>query len=238
MSATARHERRQVRREATTRDILDAARALLRDGGPAAVSLRGVAREVGLTPPALYRYHASLDDLLTALIADCYDAAAEALEQARDSVPADEPGARLHAVVRAFRRWALEHRQEFGLVFGSPLPGYAAPAEGPTEVAGARFGAVFIDLFAALWRQQPFPIADVRRLDRGLVRQLHDYRDALGLDMPLGALYVLLRGWSRIYGLVSLEAFDQLDFCLTDVAPFFEAELSAISADFGLAESG
>lgn len=238
MSATARHERRQVRREANARDILDAARTLLHEGGPAAVSLRGVAREVGLTPPALYRYHAGLEELLTALIADCYDAVAAALERARDSVPVDDPGARLLAVVRAFRQWALDHRQEFGLVFGSPLPGYAAPAEGPTEVAGARFGGVFIELFAALWRQRPFPIADVRRLDRGLVSQLRDYRDALGIDMPLGALYVLLRGWSRIYALVCLEVFDQLDFCLTDVAPFFEAELAAISADFGLAESG
>ncbi len=123
---TARTVRARAR-EGLTREILAAARERLTAEGPAALSLRAVARDVGMVSSAVYRYFLSRDALRTALIVECYDELGAAVESAGAAVDrADLPG-RWLAACRAVRAWSVEHPGEFALLYGTPVPGYAAP---------------------------------------------------------------------------------------------------------------
>ena len=123
MPPTARD---RVRAE-LTREITDAARRQLAEVGASALSLRAVAREVGMVSSAVYRYFPSRDDLLTRLIIDGYDDLGSAAEKADD--PTAAPRDRWMAVCRAVRHWAVAHPYEYALLYGSPVPGYAAPQD-------------------------------------------------------------------------------------------------------------
>src|SRR3954467_4058552 len=118
--------RERVRAELTA-DIADAARRQLAEVGAAALSLRAVARELGMASSAVYRYFPSRDDLLTRLIIDGYDDLGSAAEDADD--PAAAPHDRWMAVCRAVRHWAVAHPYEYALLYGSPVPGYEAPRD-------------------------------------------------------------------------------------------------------------
>jgi AcrR family transcriptional regulator len=214
------------------------ARRLLVASGPGAVTLRAIAREMGMTAPGLYRYVASHEDLMSVLIAALYDELSDELEAARDAAGAgdagSDPAVRLLATARAFRRWGLSHPTELGLVFGSPLPGYDAPADGVTHQAGRRFGSVFLGLFAEVWARSPFAVRPDADIDPGLAGELSGWLPP-GFALPLGALEVFLRCWMRLYGAVVMEAFGQLDFAVLDAEPLFELELAALSDLLGTA---
>src|SRR4030095_17139404 len=137
MKETApRAPRRERVRQATVEEIKAVARAQMAAEGTAGVSLRAIAREMGMTAPALYRYFGSRDDLVTALVTDAYDALADAMEAAVAAVPAGRHADRVRAAFGAFRAWGIEHPTEFALIFGSPIPGYVAPEA--TRPAGRR----------------------------------------------------------------------------------------------------
>lgn len=110
-----------------TREITDAARRQLAESGAAALSLRAIARELGMVSSALYRYFPSRDDLLTALIIEAYNAIGEAVEEA--VATGDTPRARWRAAAAAVRHWAIGHPHEYTLLYGSPVPGYQAPQD-------------------------------------------------------------------------------------------------------------
>lgn len=121
--------RARARAEVTTA-IKDEARRQLAEQGAARLSLRAVARELGMVSSALYRYFPSRDELLTALIIDAYDALGAAAEAALERTSATpDPLVRWCDVARAVRGWALAHPHEYALVYGSPVPGYAAPRD-------------------------------------------------------------------------------------------------------------
>src|SRR3712207_1688537 len=129
--------RDRVRAEVTA-EITAVARRQLAEVGAAGLSLRAVAREVGMASSAVYRYFASRDELLTRLIIDGYDALGAAAEDADD--PEAAPQERWLEVCRAVRTWARTHPHEYALLYGSPVPGYAAPRD--TVPAAARVGVV------------------------------------------------------------------------------------------------
>lgn len=228
--------RRERQRAATREEILGAGRRLLVAGGPTEVTLRAIARELGMTAPALYRYFGSHEDLLTALIAQVYADLTEALEQARDDHAGDDVATRMLVVSRAFRRWALDHREEFALVFGSPLPGYEAPDEGLTDEGGREFGTVFLDLFAELWAERPFPVRPPEELDPGLVAELRCWVPEES-PLPLGAIEIYLRCWVRLYGAVTMEAFGHVKFAMQDAYPLFELELRGLAEMLGISDA-
>src|SRR5258705_679399 len=120
----SRTARERVRAE-LTREIADVARGQLATDGAGGLSLRAVAREVGMVSSAIYRYFPSRDELLTALIVDAFDAVGLAAERADASRDADDIRGRWLAVATAVRRWALDHPHQYALVYGSPVPGYA-----------------------------------------------------------------------------------------------------------------
>jgi len=230
--------RRERVRAATLDEILSVARELLVKEGAAAVTLRAIAREMGMTAPALYRYFPSLEELLAALCAALYHDVSDHLEQARDALPEDDPGTRLSAVCVAFRAWSVGHPAEFGLMFGSPLPDLGTdPQERPAYVAGLRFAGVFGGLFAQLWQRAPFPAPDADEIEPDLRTELERYLAELDLPLPVGAVQVFLSCWIRLYGMVTMEVFGHLNFAFSDVEPMFLAELADLGRRLGVAPS-
>ena len=231
--------RRERLRDATLLEIKETARGRLRAGGASAISLRAVARDMGMTAPALYRYYASLDSLIAAMIEDYKNEISDILEGVRDSLPVEDAGGRLLAITRAFRRWSLEHRAEFALVFGAALPDYAPepePEAAPEPTAGDRFGGIFLGLFVDLWQQQPYPIPSDAEISPELRRQLESFAIGCGLeanDVPLGMFQVFLSDWIHLYGFVTMEVFGHQGLMMADAEPLFEAELATLAAGLG-----
>lgn len=229
--------RRERMRDATQQEIKEVAREHLRAHGPSGISLRGIARDIGMTAPALYRYYAGLDDLLAAMIETYTNEACDAMEAARDALPEDDIGRRLVAVTRAFRRWAMEHTPEFTMVFGAPVPGFDHPQEGGVPEAGARLGGIFFTLFAELWQRQPFPIPAEEDIEPELRSQLDAFAAKCGVDeigLPIGVIRLYAAAWIRLYGMVAMEIFGHIHFLVEDAEPLFEAELADLGRVIGL----
>ncbi|NHC15059.1 TetR/AcrR family transcriptional regulator [Motilibacter deserti] len=182
----------------TREEIKRAALRRLREGGPGAVSVNALGKEIGLTGPAVYRHFASRDELLTELIVDAYgDLAAElraAVEAARRR---SRPG-RVAALAAAYRAWALREPHRYRLLFSAPLPGYDAQSE-PLVAASQAAMDVLVELLAAPGPPAPAP-------PRALGTQLGGWarRRGVGHVEPATALQAV-RLWSRLHGLVSLE---------------------------------
>jgi AcrR family transcriptional regulator len=235
--------RRDRVRAATTQEIIQTARKLLVEQGPDAVSLRAIAREMGMTAPALYRYFGSREELLRHLVASIFTEIADhvktAIHAAAETAGSDptEPeimAIKMMAGCREFRSWALTHVPEFSMLFGSPVAGYDVILDDPTVECGRQFGKVFLDLFGDLYRRRPFPIPEDSEIQPELRQQLARYREDLSSDLPLGALQTFLRCWVLLYGTVSLEVFGHLRFALDDASPMFELMLSDMAPMIGL----
>lgn len=233
---TTAPSRRERLRTATLSEIKSVARQLLINEGAGGISLRAIAREMGMTAPALYRYYPNLEELVGDLCADLYNEASDAIERVRDALPADDPGARLLAVCREFRRWSVDHPAEFGLMFGSPIPGIGEEEheDSGKHEAGTRFAGIFLGLFVEIWRRAPFEIPADEDLPPRLIEQLAAYASATGLTLPAGAGQLFLSCWIRLYGLVAMEVFGHLHFALEDVEPMFEAELASAARLLGI----
>jgi AcrR family transcriptional regulator len=217
-------------------EIKQTARRLLIEQGPDAVSLRAIAREMGMTAPALYRYFDSHEELVKHVIADIFGELTADLHTAIKRAD-DNIAAQVYAAAREFRHWSLDHRREFSLLFGSPLPGVNVEKDEITAEGGASFGNTFFALLVELWRKQPFAVLPDAEIDPGLRAQLVRYRDGLGemaANLPLGLLLSFLRCWVRLYGIVSLEVFGHLGFALDDAEPMFEMMLADTAPLLGL----
>ena len=232
--------RRDRLRADTVREIKETARKVLVQQGVDGLALRAVARAMGMTAPALYRYFDSREDLVEHVVADLYDELVAVLEEARDAVTPAEPGPQLLAVSRAFRAWATTHHAEFGLLFGSPAESVGIPGhgegEGPAQQAARRFGQVFGALVAQMYLERGFPILSDDEIEPALQEQLKNWCDTLPVPLPLGVMHVFLSCWIRLYGMVCMEVFGHLRFALDDAAPMFESELRGLAGLLGAAD--
>lgn len=222
--------RRDRLHAATAQEIKQTARRLLVDHGAEAVSLRAIAREMGMTAPALYRYFGSREELIRHVVADVFTELTGSLRAAIASAAAGggDLTAQVIAACWEFRRWSLDHKREFGLLFGTPLAGVNVEKDEITSECGQEFGNTFFALILQLWRTSAFPVPPDAAIDAGLRAQLERYRDglgALGAGLPLGLLLIFLRCWTRLYGTLSLEVFGHLGFALDDPEPMFELML-------------
>lgn len=254
--------RRERLRAETEREIRRQARALLVEHGRDAVTLRAIAREVGITAPALYRYYDSREDLLRRLAEDiCTDLAAD-LDGELRGIAEDDVSAQVYAVCRGFRRWALAHPQEFALVFasaeaaiGSCTPavgvdtagtGTAGDDAGGCPQVGDQFGRVFLEVAGRLIAGHPLPDgigddvpadlhADLAAFREVLLATVDDRGVAVGEQaLPLGAVYHITQSWVRIYGHVALEVFGRFPFAVTNPEPMFDSMLAQILGEMGL----
>jgi AcrR family transcriptional regulator len=238
MTETApRLPRRERVRQATVEEIKTVARAQMAAEGTAGVSLRAIAREMGMTAPALYRYFGSRDDLVTALVTDAYDALADAMEAAVAAVPAGRHADRVRAAFGAFRAWGLEHPTEFALIFGSPIPGYVAPEA--TRPAGTRYTNLLAGLLVEAHAAGALDPAGIDlRVPDGLSRQLQDLQRRGGFPgAPVPVVAFGLSAWTRLHGLVTLEVFGHLAPAVGDGAALFQQELESILVQSGLKDS-
>ncbi|GLW65547.1 TetR family transcriptional regulator [Actinomadura rubrobrunea] len=229
--------RREKLRQATLAEIREAARRLLATKGPAAVTINAVAREVGMSGPALYHYFASHDDLVAAVTADFLNELTATMEAARDAHTAGSPAERLLATCRSMREWAVAHPAEFRWIFASPIPPSASARnspDSPRNKAARDFELVFLRQIEEVWASAPFPVPAPEELAPSVREQLDAYAVSLGRDLPIGALHVAMNCWIRLYGLLCMEVLNQLDFVYSDVAPIYEETLRDITAALGL----
>jgi len=216
-----------------TAQILAAARRQLATTGAAGLSLRAVAREIGVVSSAVYRYVASRDDLLTLLLVEAYDDLGAAVEEAarRPRPPAE----RFLATARAVRAWALEHPHQYALLYGSPVPGYAAPPEtiGPASRTTLALVGVVVDAHrdGRLGETLPVRVAPALRGDLRAVRAV------VGADLPDDVVVTTIAAWTQLFGLVSFELFGQTANVITQHAALFDASVLAMARAIGLPSS-
>jgi AcrR family transcriptional regulator len=242
--AVARPSRRERVRAATFEEINQIARRLLVEEGKDGVTLRAIAREMGVTAAALYRYFPSLEHLLTALASALFDELRIEMERARDDCPASEVAAALLIMARGFRQWSITHPAEFALMFATPVAGLAAGQQvdatstsASATYAADEFARVFAAQFAEVWRQTRFAVPTDDQIATPLHSQLVACLATLGVDMPAGAMLTFLSLWFRLYGMVALEVFGKFQFALSDPEPMFEAEFAAVARELGLASA-
>ncbi|MFH8618724.1 TetR/AcrR family transcriptional regulator [Streptomyces sp. NPDC017979] len=222
---------RERRRAVATQEILGAAERHIVENGPHALSLRAVARDLGMTVQALYHYFASRDDLVTALITKAYEDLADAVLAAVDRAHEDPSVPRLVHAAEGYRRWAIAHPERFQLIYGSPLRGYAAPPGGPTTRALQRMSGIFQrELFAGFTTEQ-LAAADMPGPSPELIAHLGQLSPSgLGVLPPAG-VHLMLRAWGHMHGLVVLEVFGHTSFMGGHQAEVFRVSMSHLVQD-------
>jgi AcrR family transcriptional regulator len=238
MSARTARERA---REEITAEILEAGRARLREAGPAELSLRAVARDVGMVSSAVYRYFPSRDELLTALIIAAYDELGAAAEAADDAVgDRSDHLARWTATCRATRTWAVAHPHDYALLYGSPITGYAAPqlTIEPAVRVVVRLVTIIVDAHrsgAVLAGPAPSSAAD----PGPVVADALEFVRTRGVDdggeaSPEVVLRALM-AWTTIFGTLSFELFGHLVGAVSSTEAYFDEVTLRLAADLGLA---
>ncbi|GAA4719248.1 TetR/AcrR family transcriptional regulator [Isoptericola chiayiensis] len=225
---TARTARERAR-ESITREILDAARARLAADGPAALSLRAVARDVGMVSSAVYRYFPSRDALLTRLLVECYDELGDVVEHAETEAPRADHAARWLATCRAARQWCVTHPGEFALLYGTPVPGYAAPQD--TIEPAIRVVLLLARIAAEAQGEAAPVVSEVAPLVAGA-------RDVVVQrgwpEPPPEVVARVLMAWTGLFGTVSFELFGHLNNAVSDPADWFDAVVARLGADAGI----
>jgi AcrR family transcriptional regulator len=228
--STAQGARARARIEVTAA-IKDEARRQLAAEGAAKLSLRAVARELGMVSSALYRYFPSRDDLLTALIIDAYDSLGESAERAHEPVAQAAPQERWVAVCEAVRRWALGHPHEYALIYGSPVPGYTAPQT--TVPAAARVGLLLIGIVRDA-HDGPGGLAELPAVPEDLHAEADRIAADLAPDLPAPAAAALVAAWAQLFGLVGFELFGQFNRVVEEREPFFRHAAGQLGRGVGL----
>jgi AcrR family transcriptional regulator len=227
---------------AMTVEIMDIARAHLAEEGAAALSLRAIARELGMSSSAVYRYVASRDELLTVLIVEAYDSLGVAAEEAEAVQPRHDHAGRFRAIAHAVRRWAVENEHEYALVYGSPVPGYQAPQT--TIEPATRVPALLIDIIAdalaAGWTPD-----DLTDLPGEVIDSLGPVRDSFRRDGSATPPDLVARGlmaWTYLFGAVSFDLFGHRRNVITNeravTHAFFEYEVDRLIRLVGFATDG
>jgi AcrR family transcriptional regulator len=205
--------------------IIDTAYRQIAENGAATLSLRAIARELGITTPAIYNYYASRDQLVTALIVEAYTSLAENQRQARTDSAKNDLAQQLCNLGRAYRNWALTYPQRYLLIFGTPIPHYVAPAE-ITMPAAARSILPLIEVLQDLSTDDRLRTGHFPVMSTALIAMLKEWQAFLEQEMPnapinLEVLYLGLVIWSRVHGLVMIEIGRQYPVCITDPGELF-----------------
>ncbi len=213
-------------------DIVTEARRQLATEGAAALSLRAVARELGMASSAMYRYVPSRDELLTILITQAYDALGEVTEAAAAAHASADVVGRWRGVCRAIRRWALDHPQEYALLYGSPVPGYHAPdaTTGPASRVTLALAALLADAHRTghlrAPRDEPLPAV--------LAADLEQLARTTAPDVPLAIVARALVAWALLFGQISFELFGRLSGVVHDTDALFDHAVTVMADLLGM----
>jgi AcrR family transcriptional regulator len=222
--------RARVRAEITDEIKRVARRHLAGEG--ANLSLRAVAREMGMVSSAVYRYFPSRDELLTALIIDAYDALGQAVEAAEAAVERDDLRGRWQAACQAARAWALTHPAEYALVYGSPVPGYAAPRD--TVGPALRTSVVLMGILADGVRTGALAPDPGENLPPTLLPELRRIAEYAFPDLPPGTLSRGMTAWIQLFGVLSFEIFGRFSNTIEDLATYFDHQMAVMGDLVGI----
>lgn len=226
---------RERARAQTMDEIVRIGREHLAVHGAAALSLRAVARDLGVVSSAVYRYVKNRDELLTLLLVSGYDELGDAVDAAMAEVPEDDHRARFMTLGRAVRTWALAEPATYALLFGSPVPGYAAPDE-RTSVPGTRVPTAMLRVAAGAMSAGRLSVPEQPgEVSPALAEGLQGIRDQIGLDLPDAYLARGVLVWTSLFGRVSFEVFGQFGRdSFGDPAGLFELHLATLADELGL----
>lgn len=224
-------------RAETSAGIKAIARQQLADKGTNGISLRGIAREMGMTAPAIYNYFPKMDDLITALLVDAFTNHADAVDVA--IAQHDNPVDALRAAFHAYRDWALQYPSDFQLIYGNPIPGYEAPGEITIPLAARPQEAFTRCIMAAQeaglliippeYQQVPQSIQD--HIASWLYERLPEIKE---IPDHMQCLYMMIVGFSRIHGITMLEIHGHIDSTIGDVDIFFSREIENYLQHIGM----
>lgn len=209
---------REAQRNQQIDTIKAVARRLLSESGPEGLVLRKIAREMNQTSSALFRYFANRDELLTALIVDAYNDVGERVETSATAAVHLTPKEQFVAVAHSIRNWASDNPHLYGLIFGTPIPGYVAPPD--TIAAAGRVVAVLAGIITAV------PTSDLMQRDGDF--RAGDFSPGVALFLPgyspamQGRALVV---WSSLFGLVSFELFGHFVGSVLRYEEFFDASI-------------
>ena len=202
------------------------------ESGAAALSLRAIARELKITAPAIYNYFPRRDDLVTALIVDAFTLLGESQKQAIEKISAGKLELRFTTLGMTYRDWALQHEQRYQLIFGTPIPGYAAP-EDVTTPAAAWALVPLTETLQALYDAGKLRVERLSQLTPALKSMLDTWRKFVGEsngDVHIEVLYLSYVVWSHVHGLVSLELGHQTPSFISDPGEIFRREVNTLLA--------
>lgn len=199
---------REQARARTIEQIIRLGREHLALHGAAALSLRAVARDLGVVSSAVYRYVDSRDELLTLLLIDAYSELGDAVERAVGALPADDFRGRFAALANAVRKWALSEPARYALLFGSPVPGYQAPAERTTG-PGTRVVIGLMGILDSAYRAGKLAAPDAAAVVPALSADLEAIRSEMDLAVPDALLARGALAWTSVFGAISFEVFGQ-----------------------------
>ncbi|MFF3851036.1 TetR/AcrR family transcriptional regulator [Streptomyces sp. NPDC002328] len=229
--ATVPPSLRQRRRAVATQEIVAAAEQHMAEHGPHALSLRAVARSLGMTVQGLYHYFPNRDALVTALVAKAYEDLADAVAAAVETAAEEPAPLRFMAAAESYRRWAVTHVERFQLLYGAPLRHYEAAAEGPTTQAMRRMSEVFQrEMFDGFTAAQ-LAAADTRVLSPTLQAHLGTLLPHGPETLPPPATALLLSAWGHMHGMVVLEVFGHTSFVGEHQAEIFHMAMRDLIED-------
>ncbi len=171
--------------------------------GTSSLSLRAIARDLGITAPAIYNYFPRRDDLVTALIIDAYTSFGDSQIEARDALPLEDIIGRFIAIGVAYRQWALLYPQRYQLIFGTPIPGYQPPLE-QVYPSGARSMSALVSVVEALRVKGRLKVENFPQIKPGFEAGIEAWKK-FGGEVEVLSISVSILIWSYVHGLVSLE---------------------------------
>lgn len=229
------------KQQITAQDIKTIARQQMAEKGTAGLSLRGIARQLDVTAPAIYNYFPRMDDLITALLIDSFNGLADAVDTAvSEAAQAGEAiGTQLKRAAMAYRQWAMAHQADFDLIYGNPIPGYNAPAEVTIPLARRPLETFYRLLLAAHQTEVMRVPTHYQSVPPSITRHVSgylyiDFPELRGLPMSL--FYLMMVVWSRLHGIVMLELHGHSTPTIGDAEWFYEHEVDVFLWEVGLSD--
>ncbi len=210
--------------------IVEVARARLASGGLEAVTVREVARGLGVSAPALYKHVGGRADIVDQLAAACLGELTAAVVGGRDAVAASDHAGRFVGAGEALHAWAQAHRAEFALLFATPAAAFARPEDGAGHMAGVRLGRAFLEIAAAAALAGRLRAVPDEAVPPPVAVQLRAWGEARDVPLGDGQLWSVVAGFHDLLGLVAVSAFGQVGFALTDTRDYMRVRLSHLAA--------
>jgi AcrR family transcriptional regulator len=223
---------RALARAELTRLILERAGAQLAEVGPAALSVRQIARDLEMASSAVYRYFPSRDALLTALLIQAFDGLGQAVDEGAGAASPDDLRGRWRGLAFALRGWAVAHPHEYALTYGSPVPGYAAPQD--TVASAQRVGLVLLGLMHDAHQAGRSPAAPTRPATKEELASIGPVRSLVTDELDEAYAVRGLMAWATLFGNISLELFGHMHRGVLDYEAHYATLVEQLADDLGL----